>query len=389
MTRYISADQVFPVSSAPLSGGVVGVSADGTVAGVWSRAEFDFSKGPVEHHQGALIPGLINTHCHLELSHLRGKFPTHTGLPAFVQLVMSQREAGADTLAEAMSAADREMFEHGIVAVGDISNTIASKGVKATSKIYYHTFVEALGFNPLRAAEIFQRSLQLEQEFAPLPVSIVPHAPYSVSAELFSLISSHAAERNTLLSIHNQETADENRFFINGEGGFPGLYEKLGLDIGFFKPPGTNSLPAYIARLPKDQRKLLVHNTFTSASDYLTATSAYRNIYWCLCPGANRYIEDRLPDVRMLADSGALITLGTDSLASNTTLNIFAEMKILQNELGIPFETLLRWATLNGAEFLGIDEQFGSITPGKKPGLNLVRIDARGHIGDSSVRRLV
>jgi len=124
--------------------------------------------------------------------------------------------------------------------------------------------------------------------------------------------------------------------------------------------------------LSDKQKTLLVHNTFTSKADVEFAEAYHPNLYWCLCPNANLYIENRLPDVDMLRNAGVKITLGTDSLASNNRLSIFAEMQTLQINFGIDFDDLLKWGTINGAEFLGVEERYGSLEPGKRPGINLV-----------------
>lgn len=150
------------------------------------------------------------------------------------------------------------------------------------------------------------------------------------------------------------------------------MYKFLGLDIDFYKPSGKTSLQTFLPLLSDQQKMLLVHNTFTSSADVEFAEAYNPNLYWCLCPNANLYIENRLPDVEMLRNSGAKITLGTDSLASNNWLSIFAEMQTLQINFGIDFEELLKWATINGAEFLGVQERYGSLEVGKRPGINLV-----------------
>ncbi len=124
--------------------------------------------------------------------------------------------------------------------------------------------------------------------------------------------------------------------------------------------------------MPALPRTLLVHNTFTSEADIRFALSTHQHLFWCLCPNANLYIENRLPDVMLMMNQGLTITLGTDSLASNHQLSILAEMYTLQQHLDIPFEVLLRWATLNGAAFLGLDNLFGSLQPGRKPGIILI-----------------
>ena len=359
MSSYLSASWVYPVSAEPLRNGIVAVSDDGTITDVWTAQQGEALniKG-IKFYDGVLVPGLVNTHCHLELSHLAGKIPEHTGLPGFVQRVMQQRQASEMEIEEAMELADQQMYGNGIVATGDISNQIYSKGVKLKSKIYYHTFVEAMGFNPGRAGEIIEKAIETRDGFLPLRATIVPHAPYSVSAELFEEIKKTSGTGEESVSIHNQETLDENLFFESKQGHFLKLYEFLGLDIGFFEAKGKTSLQSYLPFLSGEARTLLVHNTFTSKQDVVFAQQQHQRLYWCLCPGANLYIENRLPDVALLRDAGVTITLGTDSLASNHQLNILAEMKVLQELKEIPFEELLQWATLNGAAFLWFEAQF-------------------------------
>lgn len=373
MSSYLSASWIYPVSSAPLKDGVIAVSADGTISAILTAEQaHSLQLTGITYYEGVIVPGFINTHCHLELSHLAGKIPEHTGLPGFVQHVMQQREADAGSITAAMVTADAEMYANGIVAVGDISNQLISKDVKINSHIYYHTFVEAMGFNPARATEIIDKAKDLRGAFAPLKATIVPHAPYSVSADLFAGISSESGAAEESISIHNQETAAENAFFETKTSHFLKLYEYLNLDISFFTTIGKTSLQTYLPLMPALPRTLLVHNTFTSEADIRFALSTHQHLFWCLCPNANMYIENRLPDVMLMMNQELTITLGTDSLASNHQLSILAEMYILQQHLDIPFEVLLRWATLNGAAFLGLENLFGSLQPGRKPGIILI-----------------
>lgn len=391
MSFHLSASWVYPVSSPPLKNGVIKVEDDGTIIKLYTAEEAEIGKiKPDQYYEGAIVPGFINTHCHLELSHLIGKIAKHTGLPGFVQQVMQQRAASADDIEAAMLAADTEMYANGIVAVGDISNQPVSKAVKLKSKIYYHTFVEAMGFNPLRASEIIKNAENTKNAFAPLKATIVPHAPYSVSAELFKEIYSTSGAENDIVSIHNQETPDENAFFERKTGHFLKLYEFLGLDISFFKAGGKSSLQTYLPLLSASSKTLLVHNTFTNKADLEFATATHPNLYWCLCPNANLYIENKLPDIQLLKENGLTITLGTDSLASNHQLNILDEMRILQEQANVPFEELLLWATSNGASFLGVDQQFGSFESGKIPGINLIEhLQGDKITAQTRIRRLI
>jgi cytosine/adenosine deaminase-related metal-dependent hydrolase len=314
----------------------------------------------------------------------------HTGLPGFVQQVIQQRNSSAKEIETAMFDADEEMYNNGIVAVGDISNQTVSKEVKLKSKLYYHTFVEAMGFNPSKSQEIIASAKLTREAFSPLKATIVPHAPYSVSAELFNEINAVSGISGESISIHNQETADENAFFESKTGHFLKLYEFLGLDISFFDVQGKSSLQTYLPLLSAAPRTLLVHNTFTSSEDLEFAAAAHQLLFWCLCPNANLYIEGRLPDIALLKDAGATITLGTDSLASNQQLSILAEMYSLQERAEVSFDELLRWGTLNGAAFLGIDALYGSFEKGKRPGLNLIVKTEGGRLTpESKIQRIV
>lgn len=372
MITYLSASKIFPVSTAAISNGVLAIDDLGFISGLYQPEEASALKLPVtKHFEGYLVPGFVNTHCHLELSHLKGKIPTHTGLFRFVEQVIKTRKADDAEIKAAMENADEEMFDQAIVAVGDISNQTISKEIKLKSSIYYHTFVEAMGFNPANASDTIKLALETKAAMEPLSASVVPHAPYSVSADLFAAIAALGEHSSNLLSIHNQETTAEDEFFQTKTGDFLNLYKMLGLDLAFYQPSGKSSLQTTLPKLAPT-KTLLVHNTKTSSEDVKFAKAHHPELYWCLCPNANLYIENALPDVGMLEKEGLTITLGTDSLASNHQLSILKEMQTLQEEKSIDFESLLKWATLNGASFLGLEDTFGSFSIGKKPGVVLL-----------------
>lgn len=388
MLKYFSANWIFPVSANPIKNGTVAVHPNGEIEEILTEEQTLKLDVAIKKYEGVIVPGFINTHCHLELSHMLGSIPEHTGLVEFVQSIIKSRQSGELEIKLAMEKADKQMFNHGIVAVGDISNQISSKSIKENSKLYYHTFVETMGFNPERADTIMAYANGIKDEFVPLAATVVPHAPYSVSPALFSLINEAAEQENAFISIHNQETTNENIFFENKTGGFLELYEFLGLDISFFQPSGKTSLQTWLPYVKK-QKTLLVHNTVSAKTDIDFAKQKHNDLYWCLCPQANLYIENTLPNVDLFIEENVKITLGTDSLASNHQLNILSEMKTLQEYKQVDFEKLLQWATLNGAEFLEVDQQFGTIEKGKKPGLNLIKLSEDFIIESDSVTKLI
>ena len=373
MLRYLSADYIFPVSSEPIKDGIVVIDESGVIVDIIDGGRRSEISATIELYQGIIIPGFVNSHCHLELSHMHDKIPKGAGLVSFISAIISQRSADEYQVMAAMKTYDELMFANGIVAVGDISNNKLSKSVKQNSNIYYHTFIELLGFDPLRAETVFQKALILKAEFAPLSASLAPHAPYSVSAELFSILKNYAEDHENLFSMHNQESESENEFFLHKSGPFIDFYKMLNLNISFFQARSKTSLQALLTLFPVNQKIVLVHNTFTNLEDIAAVKNSKKNITWCLCPNANLYIEQRLPDLALLLNSELNLTVGTDSLASNDKLCILSELKTIKEHFSeLPSSQIIRWATLNGAQFLGIDSKFGSIEKGKTPGLNLI-----------------
>lgn len=391
MIRYLTADYIFPIHQAPLKNGVIAIDGSGKIMGLFSSDANEVQNQNIERYEGIITPGFVNAHCHLELSHLAGAIPKHTLLISFLQRVMGRKTTEQNCIEDSMQKADEQMYDAGIVAVGDISNSLVSKKVKLKSKIYYHTFVEILGFDPQTADAALERGKSIRSAFKPLSASIVPHSPYSVSKELFLRIKELSAEETNLFSIHNQESEEENHFYQTNEGGFIDFYSAMNRSIDFFKAYEQTSLASILPSLPQEERILFVHNTFTSKDDIELVKKQKLNATWCLCPNANLYIENTLPSVELFTQSDLSMVLGTDSLASNDKLCILSEIKTLHEHFSdLNLSETLRWATLNGARFLGIDDQFGSIETGKRPGLNLItNIDNLKPTAASSVRKLI
>ncbi|MBV7533675.1 amidohydrolase family protein [Chitinophaga sp. sic0106] len=329
----------------------------------------------VQEVDGILLPGFVNTHCHLELSHMKGVIPEKTGLPAFLTQVMQLRGNSAQAQEAAMATAAQAMWEAGISAVGDISNGNISLEQKQNSSLYFHTFVECMGVADAGADSRYQYSMDVLEAFRQIngrlhQCSLVPHAPYSVSKTLFAKLAS--TPKNTPVSIHNQESAAENQLYNSKSGDFMAFYDTFKMDISGFQASGTNSLEAYLPYF-SGQKILLVHNTFSDEQDIRFAQSQSLETWWCLCPNANLYIESRLPDIPLLRKMQCNIAIGTDSLASNHLLSVWEEVKTIQAHFPeIPLEEVLQWATSNGAAALGISDTYGSFKPGSRPGVLLL-----------------
>ena len=344
---------------------------DGTIEAILPVSE---AGDDIQHFEGILSPGFVNAHCHLELSHMKGMIPAHTGLQEFVKQIVALRQVEPELIQEAIVAAEAEMMANGIVAVGDISNTLDTLSQKAKHNLAYYSFVELYDLDPTLAADKIIVGLEIQKQFQEncVRASIVPHAPYSVTNNLWDLLSAHFGVHT--ISMHNQETTDENEFFKTKTGSFLGMYERTKVNLDFFKGTGLSSLQSILPIFKKAHHGILVHNSFTSAEDIQAVHAAMDNAFWCLCPNANQYIEQTMPPVELLRSQKANIVIGTDSYASNWSLNILDELKIIQkHHPDIPLSETLGWATLNGARALQMDKHLGSFEKGKKPGVVLIK----------------
>lgn len=372
--RFLQADVIFPIHSAPLTDHVLVVQDNGVIESIIPIADADPLR--IERFEGYLVPGFVNAHCHLELSHLRGEFPEKTGLPGFLSLVVQKRISDPDRMQQAMIDGDAEMYRNGIVAVGDISNRDDSFQVKSRSKLIYHTFVELLAFDPARAAQQLDHghALLAKAHAMQLRASLVPHAPYSINEVLVRGIMQACVQTQSPTSIHMLESNDENELYVRSTGLYRKLYREMGIAIDqFFSHTGKTALESVLPWFDTHVPTMLVHNTIATAWDADWAEGMHPHLHWCFCPNANLYIEDRLPDIPMLMQHVQYICIGTDSLASNHQLSLLHELGVIHRaypEIGL--NDLFRWATLYGAKALQLDDTLGSFQAGKQPGVNLV-----------------
>jgi cytosine/adenosine deaminase-related metal-dependent hydrolase len=349
----------------------------------------------IETVKGILSPGLINCHCHVELSHLKDVIPPHTGLIDFLCRVVTKRGFSPEVIQQAIERAEQEMYDNGIVAVGDICNTADAIPVKARSRMRWHSFIEVLSFTDARAAENLQHYKQVLQEhlnrLAPPHHSVLtPHAPYSISPASFAMINEATAGQ--VISIHNQEHPAEDELYKTGGGGLLNLFKIFGVEKSPFPITGKSSLQSYLPHFTNGQTLLLIHNTYMPKEDGLFANryaaAQGLKLVYCLCINANLYIENNTPPVQRLMDQGCRLVLGTDSYSSNWQLSIAKEISSLQEHFpSIPLDTILQWATINGAEALQWEDELGSFAPGKQPGLTVLETDEAGVVQGS--RRLL
>lgn len=392
-TKFAS-DQIFTGQSLLDQHSVLVTTEEGVVEDIVAHED---AGDDILQLKGMIVPGLINCHCHLELSHLKGAIPPHMGMLTFLLSVMNQRSATISLIESAISDAETQMYQTGTVAVADICNTDYTLLQKKTSRLYFHNFIEATGFSDSQAEQRFASAKQLFEMFRHnnsdknnCQNTIVPHAPYSVSRKLLQQINS--CKGNNLLSIHNQESEAEIEFLATGKGDFLELYKFLKTDIAWFTGYPDNSLKYVLNGVDDTHSLILVHNVHTTAADFEWIKSCDRlpQLYWCICARANLYIGNPLPNLRLFDNNHCNMVVGTDSLASNESLDLLEELKTIQFHFPeLSLEKLFTWATSNGAKALGIDHQYGSFEKGKRPGVVLVENIVEGNLKEASSRRIL
>ncbi len=371
MKRYL-ADLIIPGKGRSVANGMLLTNDDGTILDLIHPGQKGYKTTDAMYFEGALVPGFVNAHLHLELSHLKGRIPQRTGLDGFVEHLGKVRHEIPLPDEFLLAKTDEEMHEKGVVAAGDICNTHHTFDVKIKSKIRYHNFIELFAIRPERATQVFQQGLELQRlaQSKGLSASLSPHAPYSASDELMRLITSELkTNSNKTLSIHFQESEEEIEFISTGGGKMSDRLRRMNINTQDYKAEPDGPTAWLIRNIPATQRLLTVHNTFSSAAEIGKLAARFDDVWFCTCPSANLYITGKIPDKNTLLSAENRWCVGTDSLASNTTLDMLHEMRIIQETYGFNLEKLIPMATLQGARALGLDQEFGSFEAGKRPGI--------------------
>ena len=387
--RRIAAKYLYTLTSAePVQNGFVEVEDDGTVIRTGVCA--DPASEPA-FYDGAVAPGFVNAHCHVELSYLKGQFRKGTGMAGFIDQINEMRDN--KSLQEKVDDLTREMdslWAQGVVGMADISNCDDSFAVKACHPMYTRTFLEVFGTEPEDCGAVMDgvRKLKAVADGFGIDAAPTPHACYTMSPELVTAVSAEGL-KSGFLSFHSEETEEEEEMLKSGSGKMWENRKKAGMSV----PPvtGKSSLLYFIDRLlaghpaPFDEHILLVHECCMDQEGIDAAKAVMNHPFVAVCPLSNLFIHNALPPIDLMRRNGLKVCVGTDSLSSNDDLNIVDELFCLQRNFPeVPLGELLTWASRNGAEFLAKPE-FGTLEPGKRPGLVLIdNLDADGRLTAAS-----
>ena len=388
----ITAEYIYTLDGEPIKNGFVEYDEDGTITAVGQCGADE------EVMPGAIVPGFVNAHCHVELSHLHKKFRKGTGMAGFIDQINELRDwAGREVKQQLVQEWMDKMWNDGVSAMADISNDDSSFDIKKSHKMYTRTFLEVFGSEPEMCEGVMKdvTALKAVADEAGIDAAPTPHSCYTMSPQLLSA-SAAAGLESGYLSYHSQESQEEEDLLISGSGA---MYENRKRS-GMSTPPvtGESSLKYFLDRLaavkpaPYDEHILLVHNVCLQQSDIDAVKQTMKNAYFAICPLSNIFIHNALPPIELMRQNGLSIALGTDSLSSNDDLDVMKELVCLrENFPQVPMNELFTWASLNGARFLGKEDVLGSIAAGKRPGVvHVSGIDENGYItAESRTRRII
>ena len=372
----IAAKYVFPLTSPEsLKNGFVEFEDDGTIVRTGVCA--DPSREAV-FYDGAIVPGFVNAHCHVELSYLKGQFRKGTGMAGFIDQINELRDnkSPEEKVRDLTEAMDR-LWNQGVVAMADISNCADSFAIKACHPMYTRTFLEVFGTEPEDCEAVMEgvRKLKAVADGFGIDAAPTPHACYTMSPQLLTAVSAEGLQSG-FLSFHSEETEEEEEMLKTGSGKMWENRVRAGMSV----PPvtGKSSLLYFIDRLldahpaPFDEHILLVHECCMDQEGIDAVKAVMNHPFVAVCPLSNLFIHNALPPIGLMRSNALKVCVGMDSLSSNDDLNIVDELYCLQRNFPeVSLGELLTWACRNGAEFLRKPE-FGTLEPGKRPGLVLI-----------------
>ncbi len=375
MKRF-AANYVFPVNSKPIKNGIIETTDDGEVIRIIDLGNEFAEIHSTQFFNGVIVPGFVNAHSHLELSYLKGLELEKQGIVGFIDAVTKHRfDFTEKEILDSIEAAIQQALNTGTIAIADICNTTNTLTVKQNTKLIFYNFIENFGISPIKASVLFNDYLAVKNVFSnafPNNVSLTPHSPYSISKKLWMLIADYLRNNsNRTASIHYGESHAEYEFLRYGTGPLRERYQNAGIPFDEFRNLSPSDV--VIEHIPDDYSLLLIHCTFATAQEISLLNKHYRQLTVVTCPESNLRIENKLPNLLEFAKIGINLAIGTDSLASATSLNMLSQINIILDHFQLlNFDEVLKWGTLNGAKALNLSHTIGSIEPGKKPGLVLI-----------------
>jgi cytosine/adenosine deaminase-related metal-dependent hydrolase len=360
------AKYVLAESDLTLSDAAVGVSEQGRISRVETWTAPPRTTDVIDWGSVVLIPGFVNAHAHLELTRL-GTLAPFASFTDWLRQLMTGRSRWTDEEYRASTRQGARLaLETGTTLVGDVSASGLTQEALETEKLRKLVFEEIVGFRPERVPEVVAsletRLARIEADPL-LGLGVSPHAPYSVSDQLFHAAVEIAARLDLPLAVHTAETRAELEFLEGGTGEFRDLLEELGVLPDGWRAPGVSPV-VYLAQLGiLDRPAVLIHGNYLDADSMKLIRRSDSSVVYC--PRSHAFFGHEAHPTRQLLDIGVNVALGTDSLASNDSLSMLDEVRFLfDRRKDIKPEEIFRMATLNGAAALGFGGVLGRLRRG-------------------------
>ncbi|MFN0277604.1 MAG: amidohydrolase family protein [Pyrinomonadaceae bacterium] len=386
--KILAADYVLPIATPPIEQGGVVINGSEIVA-VGERQEI------IEHYpdakiedfgEAAILPGFVNCHSHLEITSMRGALDDveHDFSAWLLKLNELRARLSAEDIRAAAIAGAVEGMQAGVTCFGDIGRFGVAGFEALKSAGLRGVLFQETEFSPdNKTAEVDFRKLiekfesLRETETDLVKVGISPHSPYTVSPRLFELITDFAVENNVRLTIHAAESSDEDVLLQNGTGFFTEVYKKFNVE---WQSPHCSTIE-YLDRLGVlNAKPLLAHCVTVSDSDIGLITKSGSSI--AHCPKSNAKFGHGYAPFEAFLDPGNAVGLGSDSVASNNVCDILEEARFAvlaaRNRDAckrfITAKEILETATLGGAKALQLDDEVGTLEPGKQADITVVSL---------------
>ena len=323
-----------------------------------------------------LLPGLINAHTHLEFSDLESPLGTSGNtITDWIPQVISNRIAKANSAVPDFEVAIRrgmeECHDSGVVHVGEIATQPDLFSVYDQATVDSTVFLERLGASAERTNQLvesarqFIRDARNQTDPPAWRPGLSPHAPYSVHPGLLEELVALSRTSNTVVAMHVAETREELEWIENRSGPFRPLLESLGACYPE-EIPSNYSVQKVLEVLSGAHRCLVVHGNYLTVENMNWVARHGQKMSVVYCPRTHHYFQHEKYPLPELLESGINVALGTDSRASNPDLNLLAEAQHVIETFDIDFAGTIPLITFNAAVALGIDDQYGTIEPGKQ-----------------------
>ena len=372
MTRY-HASWVLPIASAPLRNGTV-VELGGRIVYVGPRTDAPSDDDDVDLGDAMLMPGLVNAHCHLELTTMRG-FLDGLGFREWIVRLTSARRAvlTSGMLLDAARLGVDEGLTHGITTFADTGDTGAGFDAMLERGVRGICYREVFGPDPAQCDEAITalegKVAEMQERATPLVgVGVSPHAPYTVSDALFRATASLGRARNLPLAVHIAESEAESELVTRGGGEFADAFRARGIGV---TPRGRTPIALLESLDVLNARALLIHCVRVDADDI--GAIARHDCPVAHCPASNAKLGHGIAPLAALLAAGVRVGVGTDSVASNDRMDLLDEARLATllataregRHDALAAAQALELATLGGARALGLDKEIGTLEVGK------------------------